>query len=631
MSKIRTSISFLILTAIITASPVYVYADDIRLEEGSDILEDLSETSSEEIPDITDTVPDIADFSMDEGIEIPSVAAGSGEKREDIPGGLRRDVDMPDLPLSERSDGEFLSALSKGNSEFNGALPSSYSNRDRLPAVRNQNPYGTCWSFSAVGCMEADRILDGESRSIDYSELQVVYFAANKYTDPKKCRKDYTKSIGSPLTYLKFGGILREAPRLFANHIGAVDESTVPYDEALTFRGGTSYVTSKDVAHMKTAYYITYDTGNLDRIKKAIVLHGGVSAGYGHNDDNYDEENHSYYNPKGYKDVSAEGHAIILVGWDDDFSRDNFRNKKDEQPKKDGAWLVRNSWGEGWGDGGYFWLSYYDGGLLKETGNGYTVAFDARSEDADNCYSYDGQYYKDLYLNTTKTCWVKQTYTVSKGEALTGVSFELFSSDADVKVTVRNKKTREKATGSLKTSYPGIYTVKLSNKMYIASRSDVEVVLQFTADGDISVVCEEPKSYKFNSPGGGYVIMEGVCDKGFYAKAKSGSAYQKLDADPRIKLYTVKSKAPSKVSVQSVSLDRSKRTLKKGKSFKLKATILPTNATNKKVTWKSSNKKIATVSSKGVVKGIKPGKATITVTTKDGKKKAKCKVTVKKK
>ena len=69
--------------------------------------------------------------------------------------------------------------------------------------------------------------------------------------------------------------------------------------------------------------------------------------------------------------------------------------------------------------------------------------------------------------------------------------------------------------------------------------------------------------------------------------------------------------------------------LKKGKSIKLKATIMPSNADNKKVTWKSSNKRVATVSSKGKIKAKNKGTAIITVKTKDGKKTAKCKVTVK--
>ena len=82
------------------------------------------------------------------------------------------------------------------------------------------------------------------------------------------------------------------------------------------------------------------------------------------------------------------------------------------------------------------------------------------------------------------------------------------------------------------------------------------------------------------------------------------------------------------ISVKSVKLNKTTATVKSGSAVTLKANINPTNAANKNVTWSSSNKKIATVSSTGVVKGISPGSATITVTTKDGSKKATCKVTV---
>jgi len=57
--------------------------------------------------------------------------------------------------------------------------------------------------------------------------------------------------------------------------------------------------------------------------------------------------------------------------------------------------------------------------------------------------------------------------------------------------------------------------------------------------------------------------------------------------------------------------------------------VLPSNANNKKVTWKTSNIKIVKVGTTGIVKGIKKGIAYITVTSVDGKKIAKCKVTVK--
>lgn len=94
-----------------------------------------------------------------------------------------------------------------------------------------------------------------------------------------------------------------------------------------------------------------------------------------------------------------------------------------------------------------------------------------------------------------------------------------------------------------------------------------------------------------------------------------------------------KVKATCKVTVVqkvvSVKLSAKSKTIKKGKSFTLKATVLPTNANMKSVTFTSTNKKVATVNSKGKVTAKKAGKTTIIVTTKDGKKRAKCTLKVK--
>ncbi|MDT2639545.1 Ig-like domain-containing protein [Enterococcus dongliensis] len=65
-----------------------------------------------------------------------------------------------------------------------------------------------------------------------------------------------------------------------------------------------------------------------------------------------------------------------------------------------------------------------------------------------------------------------------------------------------------------------------------------------------------------------------------------------------------------------------------GANETLTATVAPTNATDKTVTYKSSDTSVATVDSTGKVSGVKAGTADITVTTKDGSKTAKCTVTV---
>ena len=83
-----------------------------------------------------------------------------------------------------------------------------------------------------------------------------------------------------------------------------------------------------------------------------------------------------------------------------------------------------------------------------------------------------------------------------------------------------------------------------------------------------------------------------------------------------------------KVSVESISLNQTKVSLEKGKTTTLVATVKPTNATNKAVTYKSSNESVAKVDSKGVITAVAKGTATITVTTADGQKTATCEVTV---
>jgi uncharacterized protein YjdB len=82
------------------------------------------------------------------------------------------------------------------------------------------------------------------------------------------------------------------------------------------------------------------------------------------------------------------------------------------------------------------------------------------------------------------------------------------------------------------------------------------------------------------------------------------------------------------VSVSRVSLNKASMNLTVGYSETLTATIAPNNATNKGVTWRSSNTSAATVSSGGLVRGVAAGSATVTVTTNDGNKTATCAVTV---
>ena len=109
---------------------------------------------------------------------------------------------------------------------------------------------------------------------------------------------------------------------------------------------------------------------------------------------------------------------------------------------------------------------------------------------------------------------------------------------------------------------------------------------------------------------------------------KNGTANITVTTSDGKKTAVCKVTVVNPVRVKSVKLNKTRASVARGYTITLKPTINPSNATNKAVSWKSSNTKIATVSSKGVVKGIKKGTVNIIVTTADGKKTAVCKVTV---
>ena len=114
-------------------------------------------------------------------------------------------------------------------------------------------------------------------------------------------------------------------------------------------------------------------------------------------------------------------------------------------------------------------------------------------------------------------------------------------------------------------------------------------------------------------------------DNGVVTAKKAGSAV----ITAKVGAVTATCKVTVRQHVTSVKLNATRKVLYNGKATTLKATVYPSNASNKAVTWKTSNSKVATVNAKGVVRAKKPGYAYITVTTKDSKKTARCKVTVK--
>ncbi len=121
-----------------------------------------------------------------------------------------------------------------------------------------------------------------------------------------------------------------------------------------------------------------------------------------------------------------------------------------------------------------------------------------------------------------------------------------------------------------------------------------------------------------------------VDGQGVVTAHKAGEALVTVKSEDGGKTATCKVTVKAeKVAVTGVTLNKTELSMTVGGSFKLVATISPKDATNQKVTWKSSDSNVADVDQEGLVAAVKAGKATITVTTEDGKKTATCAITVK--
>jgi C1A family cysteine protease len=202
--------------------------------------------------------------------------------------------------------------------ESPAALPASFDWRalDGVTPITNQGGCGSCWAFAAVAQLEAfARIYD--SRLLDLSEQAVI-----------DCNP-HGADCG--------GGWVQSAYFVF-NDYGAVAEACVPY--TASDNNSCTQALCEPLARIGPTYYEV--PSGITEVKQAIYDYGPVTTYY-HVLDNFYDYSSGCYN---YDTDEAPNHAMLIVGWDD------------SQCGGTGAWIVKNSWGPGWGIDGYAYIAY---------------------------------------------------------------------------------------------------------------------------------------------------------------------------------------------------------------------------------------------------------------------------------
>ena len=436
-------------------------------------------------------------------------------------------------------------------------IPASYPDNgvqtleDEYPALRDQNPYGTCWAFSTMGLAEFDLINDGTfDKDIDLSELQLAYFTNNSVVDPLGgTQGDYTRyydNIASE-NFLNRGGNYEFAMRRLSQWSGAASESDVPYTDAdAVLKNGldASYAYNSDVAHLENVYRINIKS-QPDDVKQQIMEHGAVGVLYTHYYSGENHINNSYFDSASTVGAGG-GHAVMIVGWDDNYSKDNFSGST--KPQNNGAWLVRNSWGSDYL--GYFWMSYETNSLTDTA-----WAFDfAPADEYDNNYQYDGalQTATDVYYNQ-----VANVYTVAEkqgvaSETLKAVSLS-FMKTANVNYTIEvytNLTDTSNPESGIKsavvegqTAYAGYYTIPLENEVILQPGSSYAIVLK--TDQKV-IECEYSYSEAINPSDTSTTTFESIASDNFNKDKVSFyygyGRYSPSSNNYRIKAFTTNNK-----------------------------------------------------------------------------------------
>jgi C1A family cysteine protease len=402
-----------------------------------------------------------------------------------------------------------------------------------MTPVENQGSGSDCWAYTANGSIES-AYLRKTGKTLDLSEAFLSWFAYSG-------QSAFTGERGN-------GGFDNTSVSMLARWAGPVAENTVSGSKSFSGRE-SDYPAA---LHLESAYFLglefredetQYLRPGDDTRKRLVYEHGAISVGiYSKGlgtDSTYYDMQHSafFYNgAKRYPD-----HSVLIAGWDDYYPKTKF--KTGNQPLRGGAWLVKNSWGSGFGDGGYFWISYEDRGISDG------VAFLAG--EADNYgknYGYDDLgWCASAGVGSGQTAWLSNVFTSGEDDkAIEAVSFYATSNNASYEIYIytdlADKSDPDSGTLASSTSgtieLAGYHTVKIQSAD-LKPGTLFSAVLKVTTPGyDYPAAIETKiKNYSDNAvieQGVSFISTDGdtwedagkdganVCVRAFTSKSASG-------------------------------------------------------------------------------------------------------------
>ena len=450
---------------------------------------------------------------------------------------------------------------------FNGTLPARYNLAENgfVTDVKNQQDSGNCWAFAALASLETC-VLKASNKTFNFSVENMKNLIEMYSAYGWKMETNEGGYNGMPMGYL-------------ASWLGPVNATLDPFDD----KGTLSPLLDSEM-HIQNIYVLPARTSYTDNdaIKEAILKYGGLYASYYHSAGYLNSKTNAYYDPY----TGNGNHAITVVGWDDNYSKNNFYTA----PAGDGAFIVKNSWGSSWGDNGYFYISYYDRVLfaVNKDNQAFTYILNDTVRYTKN-YQYDVAGMTDYLITGKKTVWYQNIYNATGNEVIAAVS-TFFNTTVDYEISIYVNDVLQ-LTQNGRHEGSGYYTIPLKEYVPVAVGDIFKIVVKLAnpQNGYAAVPISEQLSTTrcYYAPGVSYFSNDGKKWTDLYDYSASAYSHTYNSQVACLKAFTVADMQNTTVTlnnitpkVQEFSEIIATVTDAKGKMAKIGEVIFSINGTN---------------------------------------------------